>query len=359
MGLLISLKYSDLKPRREDISNLKFNWTWNPSSYLRPFDADFEYNVVLDAHMHTVYSDGVMRPEQVIEWSLAHGYNAIVVADHNTIKGALKTIKVAQERYNESIVVIPGQEYSCCRIHMNFIGVNETIAPNSSWPTDEELKSVIAKVHDLGGIVSVNHIPWSNSTEWNYQVPTLQDHPSREQLVEWGVDAFEVINGGTFDLSTLQFVRENNLTALTGSDIHHPSVPANGWTLLNIESNQTLPSVADILTNLKSNKSSSFFFDATGSRPRSYPTPNPAWSKWAPLVEPDYFGFIYSEQRGMYSFVDGFCHERSFRIRYGATTWMVVWIVVAWLIYEIARVILVLAYSQFWRKQRRGSRLRL
>lgn len=54
--------------------------------------------------------------------------------------------------------------YSSCRIHMNLIDINETIPVTGPVPTDQELQDVINKVHALGGLVIVNHIPWSNTT---------------------------------------------------------------------------------------------------------------------------------------------------------------------------------------------------
>jgi hypothetical protein len=56
----------------------------------------------------------------------------------------------------------------CCRIHMNFININETVRATSPSPSDEELQRVIQKVHSLGGLVIVNHIPWSNTTRKIY-----------------------------------------------------------------------------------------------------------------------------------------------------------------------------------------------
>lgn len=47
---------------------------------------------------------------------------------------------------------------------MNFLDINETVQATTSFPTDQELQSVIQKVHALGGLVIVNHIPWSNTT---------------------------------------------------------------------------------------------------------------------------------------------------------------------------------------------------
>lgn len=52
---------------------------------------------------------------------------------------------------------------------MNFIDINETVAATAPVPTDEELQRVINRVHELGGLVIVNHIPWSNTTRrWTH-----------------------------------------------------------------------------------------------------------------------------------------------------------------------------------------------
>ncbi|CAG8699707.1 12309_t:CDS:2 [Rhizophagus irregularis] len=126
-------------------------------SYMTPIDNDFgEFNVLLDGHLHTKFSDGRMNPEQLLKWAIANGYNAIIVSDHNNI---------------------------------------EDVSPD--FPSDERLEEIINHVHKLGGLVSVNHIPWSNSTEWGQ----VGDHPSREKLRDMilGVDGLEVvINGYTF-----------------------------------------------------------------------------------------------------------------------------------------------------------------
>lgn len=91
-------------------------------------------------------------------------FNCDKCSDHNTIAGGLAAEKLALAEYNSSIVVIPGMEYTCCRIHMNFIDINETIPTTGPFPSDEDLQKAINRVHELGGLVIVNHIPWSNTT---------------------------------------------------------------------------------------------------------------------------------------------------------------------------------------------------
>jgi len=126
-------------------------------------------------HSHTYFSDGAMSPEQLVEWAIAYGFTAVVVSDHNNINGGLVAKQYAEHKgYNEStMLVIPAVEYTyftprskgnyrCCRVHMNLIGINETIAPSTAFPTDEELQRAINRTHELGGIAVLNHWAWSH-----------------------------------------------------------------------------------------------------------------------------------------------------------------------------------------------------
>ena len=44
-----------------------------------------DYTFLLDAHIHSSYSDGSLRGSKVIEWAISNGYNGIVLSDHNRL----------------------------------------------------------------------------------------------------------------------------------------------------------------------------------------------------------------------------------------------------------------------------------
>ncbi|CAG8691222.1 25412_t:CDS:2 [Dentiscutata erythropus] len=307
MCILLTIYKYKVDIDQSDFSHLEFDWERvNPASYLTPMDNPFKYNILLDGHSHTTYSDGRMKPEQLLKWAIANGYNAIIVSDHNTIDGALEAQKIAKEKYNDSIVVIPGMEY---RIHMQFIGIQSNpFGPfNKPYPTNEDLKGMIDKVHEMGGLVTVNHIPWSNKTERKHQVPTLPDHPTREELYEMGVDGFEIINGDVFDFETYLFAEKYQTLKISGSDVHHPSEAAYAWTLLNA------PNITfeGIMSGLRG-KETTFLFDATGTRPRYYPADNKEYLALLPITAlANAVTSFYDDYRGMVSFQGGFCHERN------------------------------------------------
>lgn len=215
-----------------------------------------QWNILLDGHSHTRYSDGSLTPEQNLLWHLSMGYNAMILTDHNTFKGVEEIRTLARTKYNDSIKVLIGTEWTTRRIHLNLI-----LPPNATdysqltppgWSvSDAEIQAVIHDTHQLGGLVVVNHYPWSETH--------CENQPSREELLAWGVDYFEVINEDIYDNQSIQFSLENNLGQITGSDMHQPEEVFSA-TLLNISE---LTEQA-IFNSLKA-RQTSIFYNSSGS----------------------------------------------------------------------------------------------
>lgn len=81
--------------------------------------------LIAEFHTHTNYSDGSMSPEQVVDWAIAYGFHVLFVTDHNNLEGGLKAQEYALNHRRNEILVIPGIEYTCCRIHMNLVGLSK------------------------------------------------------------------------------------------------------------------------------------------------------------------------------------------------------------------------------------------
>ncbi|KAJ2711413.1 hypothetical protein H4R19_003257 [Coemansia spiralis] len=341
-------------PRPNDYTGLKFDWKTDPRSYLTPIDANFtNYNILLDAHLHTTYSDGVLSPAQVVEYAMANGYNAIIVTDHQGVEGSIAAQEYAEKNHKDEITVITGMEYTCCRIHMNLIGINETVAVSPPFPSDDELRSVIKKVHGMGGLVIANHIPWSNATMLPWNGPRLPDNPTRSQLLDWGVDGFEVVNNNVYDLRTHQFVKQNSgkLVGVTGSDMHVPG-SSYAWTTINARNH----SAAAILSEIRNGRTS-FLLDASGTRPLADPPYASKYFRNAPWgMLGDYFNGYADRNRGQYSFQNSFC-QREIKVVHGPMIgWFILWLLVTLVVFEILywffRWLLLLAVRAI------GSRIR-
>ncbi|KAJ2804875.1 hypothetical protein H4R20_002326 [Coemansia guatemalensis] len=324
---------------------MTFDWHTDPRDHLVPNDAAYaNYNVLIDGHAHTTLSDGRLTPEQLVEYSIAQGFNAVIVTDHNTVAGGLRAEKYAKEHYPERFIVVPGMEYSNCRIHMNLIDINSTVEEGSTaFPTDSDIRMVINRTHELGGLVIVNHIPWSTRVLDRFNKPRLVNHPSIQSLIEWGVDGFEIINQATFDMPTYQHLmslmgREDNrfanvssrLIIMTGSDVHIPG-KAYAWTVLN---SRTLTRHA-IMNEIR-NRRTSFLFDPTGNDASSTVTYSSRYLALSPITGiAGYISSFYDRYQGQYSFHGTHCRRDIVDIHGASIGCLVVYIIIAAVVTEV------------------------
>jgi predicted metal-dependent phosphoesterase TrpH len=67
---------------------------------------------MIDLHMHTVYSDGSVLPEDLVQLALDNKLEAIAITDHDTTESLLHAQKAAAERTAEgqTLEIIPGIE---------------------------------------------------------------------------------------------------------------------------------------------------------------------------------------------------------------------------------------------------------
>ncbi len=66
-------------------------------------------NLGADLHIHTVASDGINTPEEVVEMAHRAGLKAIAITDHDTVAGVEAAVKAAK---SYGIEVIPGAEFT-------------------------------------------------------------------------------------------------------------------------------------------------------------------------------------------------------------------------------------------------------
>ena len=198
------------------------------------------YNVVFDQHSHTIFSDGALTIKQNVEWHIAMGYNALAITDHNNMHHLEKIDKVRDEYAEKGFLILSGIEITTNRIHLNLLGVSNWETKISYKTTDDLITEAINKAHDQEGIVVCNHIPWSL---YEFKMKT---HPSRETLLDWGIDYIEIINDDSkpenvYDHESYDFcIKHNNkIGMITGTDMHTPdglaSGGVHGWTLMNIK----------------------------------------------------------------------------------------------------------------------------
>ena len=136
---------------------------------------------------------------------------------------------------------------------MNYFGIAEELVPLQSYtpggPTAMNAQETIAYVKANGGYITVNHYNCDPNPNGGVGVPY-----NLTQLKDWGVDGFEIINGGSYG-GKYQQIRDfcliNNLTCIGGSDIH-TNEPLN--TFIKIElADPTNLTITNIFETMKTN----------------------------------------------------------------------------------------------------------
>ncbi len=199
-----------------------------------------KYNVVFDQHSHTIFSDGALTIKQNVEWHIAMGYNALAITDHNNMRHLEKIDEVREEYADKGFLILSGIEITTNRIHLNLLGVSDWETKVKYKTTENLIIEAINKAHDQDGIVVCDHIPWSL-----YEFK-MKNHPTRETLLDWGIDYIEIVNDDSkpenvYDNASYDFcIKHNNkIGMITGTDMHRPdglvSGGVHGWTLLNIK----------------------------------------------------------------------------------------------------------------------------
>lgn len=156
--------------------------------------SDYESSVNL--HVHSVFSDGTVRPEVLVEQAKSKGLKYIAVSDHNTLNAYLQTDILKEE------IVIPAIEFDCwfgsVFLHMLGYGIDvnnkelQALCAKTKRGTEADWvrifsfkhpKKIINAIHNAGGIAVLAH-------------PACCFTPSLDRLVKnlvkLGLDGIEV-----------------------------------------------------------------------------------------------------------------------------------------------------------------------
>jgi hypothetical protein len=239
------------------------------NSYVVP-EAE-NYSIIFDQHSHTKYSDGILTVKQNVLWHITHGFNAMVLTDHNTLKNSEDLHQMALE-YAGEFIIIQGMEWTTNRLHMNFLGISEWNLKIPVNPSDNEIRDAIDEAHSQGAVVTINHIPWST--------PRMPNHPTRQQLLDWGVDYIEIVNEWTYDYDSVPWCNDTEgFGEITGTDMHTP-MDVVAWTLMN-----TAEFTADAVMDELRARNTTIIYNATGSRDYSLGYNNVWYDILSPFIQ--------------------------------------------------------------------------
>jgi hypothetical protein len=224
-----------------------------------------------NTHTHTTNSDGDTAPEAVAEWYKSHGYNFLVLSDHNRLTDPAKY----DADTTDSFILIPGDEVSGDfqkhPVHVNGLGVSSPL----KYVSGENLVDTIQKNIDLvladKGIAHVNHPNFG----WGF------DH--RELLAVKRYNLLEIFNGhpqvhNSGDIAHISVEQIWDVLLSEGRDIYGMAVddahhfqgefaaaranPGRGWLMVKVD--KLTP--ADVLNNIRTGN----FYASTGVQLADY-----------------------------------------------------------------------------------------
>ncbi|HZK25179.1 MAG TPA: CehA/McbA family metallohydrolase [Oscillospiraceae bacterium] len=185
-------------------------------------------------HIHSTHSDGAGTIEEITQAAAAVGLDYLIITDHQTLAG------LAQEGYQQGVLVLCGSEINRTSHHYLALGIDEEV-PNN----DDQPQKVIDAVNEQGGLGFIAHpyetgspfvldgitYPWENwqvegfcgIEVWNW---CSQWRDSAQGLLSTLYHAYfkpEAPITGPCPQAFAQFDRltqQQKLTAIAGSDAH-------------------------------------------------------------------------------------------------------------------------------------------
>lgn len=168
----------------------------------------------LDLHIHSQYSeDATGSPKDIIKILQKKGIQGMAIADHNTVEGGLKALKVKPKEF----IVIPGVEISTKDGHMLALNVTENIKRHLS------VEETVEKIIDAGGLPVVPHLFRNMSGIKKEKLRNIRTK----------ISAIEVFNSCSLpqtNLKTAKIAKEYGLGGTGGSDAHDPIYAGYAYT---------------------------------------------------------------------------------------------------------------------------------
>ena len=109
-------------------------------------------------HTHTTESDGDSDPDVVASWYAKHGYQFLVLTDHNH----LTLLETPTDKRVDWPLLIPGEEVTLVQsgtvpVHLNAIGIKHVVEPVDADDVVSTLQANINAISEAGGMAEINH----------------------------------------------------------------------------------------------------------------------------------------------------------------------------------------------------------
>lgn len=196
-----------------------------------------------NTHTHTLNSDGDSTPDDVVRWYREHGYQFLVLTDHNflTSVDGLNALHGADERF----LVIKGEEVTSTvdkkPVHVNGLDVKQRSGAQTGATVAEVLQRAVDAIRGASGVPHINHpnFQWALTTEdlkqtRNYKLFEIYNgHPTVNNVGGGGVPGLEEMWDRILSTGMLVYGIAVD-DAHTFKDPGNPKVagPGRGWVMV-------------------------------------------------------------------------------------------------------------------------------
>ena len=193
-----------------------------------------------DLHVHSTMSDGLLSPEEIVDWGIRKGLKALAITDHDSISGIQPAVKYSKDK---NIEVISGIEFSTefenSEVHMlgyfmnlDDISLNNLLEKLRNCRADRAV-TMVNKLRSMGYEITIDDVKAECSTARSIGRPHVARALVRKGYCEDIHDAFSkfLVRGKPafverFKISPFQAVEA--ITASGGAaSIAHPGLIAN------------------------------------------------------------------------------------------------------------------------------------
>ena len=191
-------------------------------------------------HTHTTNSDGDSTPDEVVGWYREHGYDFLVLTDHNVLTG-VDELNAAQDP-SRPFLVVRGEEVTSSvggkPIHVNGLEVTRLVNPPQAATVVSMVQGMVDGIRAAEGVPSINHpnFGWAISADDLASVQRTKlfevynGHPMVNNLGGGGVPGLEQVWDRLLSGGKLMY-------GIAVDDAHHfkrpwdpgASSPGHGW----------------------------------------------------------------------------------------------------------------------------------
>lgn len=196
-----------------------------------------------NTHTHTTESDGDSAPDVVARWYREHGYQFLVLSDHNKLTSTEALAALAGT--DHAFLLIPGEEVSSRfderPVHVNGLGITQPVEAQTGSSLLEVLQRSVDAIRTVQGVPHINHpnFGWALSAEDIRQVRNnklleiFNGHPQVNNLGGGGVPGMEEAWDAILSSGTLLYGIAVD-DAHTFKDPGNPAVagPGRGWVVV-------------------------------------------------------------------------------------------------------------------------------